>query len=164
MKSLVGTIALSLACAAAPALAAEMKIAGEIAFTVVSHDETRLADGSVVSRDHLKGTIKDDDSASVLDGASHDCQGSILYAPGGEEIVEGHGSCDAIDKDGDVWWLTWTTEASGESTWTMIDGTGKYEGLSGSGKTTFSMETFNVAGNATPSALSARYEGVADLP
>jgi hypothetical protein len=164
MKSLLYAIALPLALAAAPALAAEMEIAGEIAFTVVSHDETKLADGSVVSRDHLKGTIKDDDSASVLNGASHDCMGSILYAPGGEAIVEGHGSCDAIDKDGDVWWLTWTTETSGESTWTMIGGTGKYEGLTGSGKTTFTMENFNVAGDATPSALRARYEGMANLP
>jgi hypothetical protein len=150
--------------AAASTQAAETRVRGEIPFKVVSHHESKLADGSVVSRDHFRGTIKDSDSTSPLNGASHDCFGSILYAPDGEQIIEGHGTCDAIDKDGDVWWLTWKSDAPGESRWTMIGGTGKYKGLSGSGKTTFTMENFNVAGNATPSALLARYEGMADLP
>jgi hypothetical protein len=165
MTTLLPWLALSLALTMAlPVQAAETEISGEIQFKVASHDATKLADGGVVSRDHLKGTITDSDNASPLNGASHDCFGSILYAPDGEQIVAGHGTCDAIDKDGEAWWLTSTTEASGGSTWTMIGGTGKYEGLSGSGKTTFTMENFNVAGNATPSALLARYQGMADLP
>jgi hypothetical protein len=162
MKALLLCLAASLA-ASSSAQAAETKISGEIPFKVVYHDQTELADGRVVSRDHLKGTIKSTDGSGLFDGSSQDCFGAIVFAVGGEKIVEGHGSCDAIDTDGDVWWLTWTTEKAGESMWTMVGGTGKYKGLTGSGKTTFTMETFKVADNATPSALLARYEGTADL-
>jgi hypothetical protein len=162
MKLLVSSLVLSFA--AVPAQAAVIKISGKVPLTVVYHDETKLPDGSVVSRDYLKGTIEAGDSSATFDGALQDCFGAIVFAPGGEDIVEGHGYCDAVDEDGDVWWLSWTSDESGQSRWTITGGTGKYAGIEGTGETIFTMEDFNVANDATPSALVGRYNADIVIP
>lgn len=155
---------LALSAAATPAGAAEMTISGKVPLTVIYHDETKLPDGSIVSRDHVRGTIEASDSAAMFDGNAQDCFGAIVFAPGGEEIVQGHGYCDSVDKDGDVWWLAWTTDTSGESRWMITGGTGKYEGIAGTGKTVFSMEDFNVGDDAAPSGLVGSYTAQIILP
>jgi len=59
--------------------------------------------------------------------------------PGGRPHQHGKseqaaGSWDAIDKDGDIWWLWWSDSAAGNP-WGVISGTGKYEGMTGGGTT-----------------------------
>jgi hypothetical protein len=40
----------------------------------------------------------------------------------------------AFDKDGDAWWLSYNNKGEDRS-WTVVAGTGKYAGMTGSGAT-----------------------------
>jgi len=143
--------------------AAETKVSGSITYEVIYHNETKLDDGRVISRDHMRGMVDDHDDGSPIDGSTHDCFGAIVFAPDGKTFQEGHGYCDGVDKDGDVWWLSWSTDGPGESIWSITGGTGKFEGASGTGKTSFRMDEFSVAAGAQPHRLPNDYEGVMTL-
>jgi hypothetical protein len=49
--------------------------------------------------------------------------------------TDGHGYCDAVDADGDRWWIWWNNTPE-SNRWGFIGGTGKYEGIKGGGTTT----------------------------
>jgi hypothetical protein len=51
-------------------------------------------------------------------------------------MVEGHGACDGIDPDGDVWWIKIDLAPNAPISWTITAGTGKYVGLAMSGTNT----------------------------
>ena len=48
--------------------------------------------------------------------------------------TNGHGYCDAVDADGDRWWIWWNNTPESNK-WGFIGGTGKYEGITGGGTT-----------------------------
>ena len=50
-------------------------------------------------------------------------------------LIGGHGVCDAIDADGDTWWLSFAAGGENISAWKVGGGTGKYEGMTGAGTT-----------------------------
>jgi hypothetical protein len=143
--------------------AAEYRVSGSIVYDVTYHNETKLEDGTVISRDHLRGTIDDSDDQGPVEGSSHDCFGAIVFVDGGKTFQEGHGSCDGVTKDGDVWWLSWSTLSAGKSEWTITGGTGKFAGATGSGTTTFKLDEFKVTAGQSPSRLPNTYEGVLTL-
>jgi hypothetical protein len=113
--------------------AAEVKVDATITFVTVSNETSTLSDGRTIMRIHQKGIIRATDPASPYNLSQQDCFGTIVVAKGGSSF-QGAGSCDAIDKDGDIWWLWWSDSASG-SPWGVIRGTGKYEGMTGGGTT-----------------------------
>jgi len=143
--------------------AAEIRVSGEVTYQVVYHDQTDLADGRVVSRDHMRGVVDDKDDSSPIEGSTHDCFGAIVFAKDGKTMEEGHGYCDGVDKDGDVWWPSRTADSVGESTWAITGGTGKYNGATGTGKTSFETDKFSVAEGLQPQMLPNNYEGVMTL-
>jgi hypothetical protein len=123
------------AMAATPALAAETKAGGTATYVTVSSDSQKLADGRTLVTLRQDGVIRDNDPQSPLNLSAHDCMGTIAIAADGKSSVGG-GSCTATDKDGDIWWLWWTS-AGATGAWGAFAGTGKYAGISGGGTITY---------------------------
>lgn len=152
------------------AVAEEVKLSGTILFEVVYHDETELAGGRTLSRDHLTGMIKDKDSGSPIHNLRQDCIGAVIFDADGTNAVGGQGSCDSVDADGDVWWMTWRINAENMSDWQITGGTGKFAGVSGGGQTTFGVDDFNMqrgfdgVGTEAAPTVADVYEGVMIFP
>lgn len=113
--------------------AAEVKGSGSLIYVPVASETSKLPDGRIVQRSHIKGIVRADDTNVSFHLASEDCSGTTVIAADGNTAV-GNGYCDAVDKDGDVWWLSWHSGPDGD-TWAFIGGTGKYEGIKGGGTT-----------------------------
>ena len=118
----------------AAATAAEMQVSGTLVYVPVSQDATKQSNGSTLIHTALKGVIRSDDEASPLNLSPQDCNGTVLISADGQSQTGG-GHCTAIDKDGDAWWLSFLLTGDG-SEWTVMGGTGKYEGMTGGGTTT----------------------------
>lgn len=113
----------------------EMRTAGTVYYINTDPvDPVALSNGTTVTVLSQIGIIRDDDPASPLNLSAHDCKGTIVDQGDRES---GAGYCMATDKDGDVWWLSWTSDGRTGGNWQAIAGTGKYEGIEGSGTTTF---------------------------
>ncbi|WP_224404552.1 hypothetical protein [Afifella sp. IM 167] len=97
-----------------------------------------LSDGSRLVAIAQKGIMQDDDPSSPLHMSSQDCAGTVLVPKTGGEPF-GAGSCTASDRDGDIWWLWWTSKGGTGGQWGAIAGTGKYEGLSGGGEVAYTL-------------------------
>ena len=138
-KSLAGAGAI-LAAALSPAGAADYKGSGTATMTTVDSDAVTFAGGAVKQRIRLKGVILADDPASPIHLSAQDCGGSIVVGTDGA-AVNGGGYCEATDKDGDVWWLSWADYDGNGNTWTILGGTGKYEGMTGSGTVAVLMQS-----------------------
>lgn len=139
MRFLFSFAFVTVACAA-PAtgsFAAEMHPNGVVFYVspATAAAPMKLANGLTIVPLHQSGIIRDDDQASPLNFSAHDCGGTLAVEPDG--ATSGAGTCMATDKDGDVWWLVWTSDGKTGGTWQAISGTGKYAGLSGSGTTKF---------------------------
>ena len=113
--------------------AAEIKVSGTVTYATTLAEETKLPDGNTTVRVHQKGVIVDKDPASPLNLNGQDCDGMVIVAPDQKGPAPGAGSCDAVDKDGDRWWLWWV-EKDGNR-WGVIYGTGKFAGMTGGGTT-----------------------------
>lgn len=119
---------------AEPAMAKDYTGSGTATYIPVSAATRELPNGNHIRRVHSKSIIVADDEEIPFHLASQDCLGTYVLTPEGE-IITGKGYCDAVDQDGDVWWLWWQSEEeSGE--WGILEGTGKYAGMVGSGTTT----------------------------
>ena len=120
--------------APAVAAAAEMSVGGSVTYTIVPTQPVKLESGTTILTLIQSGIVRADDPASPLHLSAHDCLGTLAFQ---EEGAFGAGTCVARDKDGDVWWLWWTSDGRTGGTWEAMSGTGKYEGVTGSGTTTF---------------------------
>jgi hypothetical protein len=126
-------IAILAATPVTAAQAANVKVDATVTYVTVSNDSSKLSDGRTVMRLHQKGIIRASDAKSPFNFNSQDCVGTVVVGKDGKS-AQAAGYCDAIDKDGDVWWLWWSDSAAGNP-WGVISGTGKYEGMTGGGTT-----------------------------
>ena len=133
-----GMAGLAICGLAASAAAGEMKVSGKVVYFATPLSVLPLTGGKRLDRAHLKGMIVTDDASSVLNLNVQDCLGSSLNDHSGSETsgpeIESIGSCTASDANGDVWSL-WYRNKGDERTWTVISGTGKFEGMTGGGTT-----------------------------
>jgi hypothetical protein len=129
-----------LAAGLVPVLGADYQASGTATFTTVDSDAVTFGSGAVKQRIRLKGVILADDPTNPLHLSAQDCGGSVVVAADGT-AVNGGGYCEATDKDGDVWWLSWADYDGNGNTWTILGGTGKYEGISGGGTITAMMQS-----------------------
>ncbi len=107
---------------------------GTVTYVPVASETMQDSSGKTITRDHLKGVILASDPGIKFHLATQDCKGTtVVSAYGNDLVVKGY--CDAIDRDGDVWWLWYDGTAQG-STWGILGGTGKYAGMTGGGTTT----------------------------
>jgi hypothetical protein len=112
--------------------AAEIKASGTGTYAITSAEETKLPDGSTMLRFHQKGVLVDKDPTSPFNLNAQDCDGVVIIASDGKS-ASGAGSCDAVDKDGDRWWLWWVEKEG--NPWGVTYGTGKFAGMTGGGTT-----------------------------
>ncbi len=117
---------------AAPAMAGEEKGGGTVTYAPAEVSNTQLPDGGMMQRSHIMGIVLADDASNSIHLASQDCFGTTVIAADGS--ANGHGYCDAVDADGDRWWIWWNNTPEGNK-WGFIGGTGKYEGITGGGTT-----------------------------
>ena len=117
----------------APAEAGEESGSGTVTYAPAAVDNTQLPDGGMMQRSHIMGIVLADDPSNSIHLASQDCFGTTLIAADG--TANGHGYCDAVDTDGDRWWIWWNNTPESNK-WGFIGGTGKYEGIKGGGTTT----------------------------
>lgn len=119
-------------CLVSPPAAASEEVTGggTVTYTMTWSEAVRLPEGAV-QRYRLSGVILADDVANPFHLSTQDCNGTTALGGSGKPSIVG-GYCDAIDAQGDVWWISWSGSGQ-ESRWTILGGTGKYEGMTGSG-------------------------------
>ena len=130
MKRLI--LAMVLVCiGGVAASAAEMSDSGQNMFVPKIIESFQLADGTTANRMLMKGFMTSDDPASPLALASMTCSGVTIVDKEGTQL-SGGGTCDSVDKDGDVAILWWKSKESAGK-WGYLGGTGKWEGVEGGG-------------------------------
>jgi hypothetical protein len=154
MKWIVAYSFIAAALTAAPAQAEDIAVSGSVTYKVTA------TEGKAVSRQHMSGTIAASDESSVINESEQECYGSFKRV---DDKVIGHGFCDTTDADKDVWWLTFEA-ATDRSEWTVVGGTGKYEGMTGSGETLLTPGDPMAVSAAAPTPWTQRYEGTLKLP
>lgn len=122
-------LAISLSCTSS-AVAADAAGYGAGTQTVLS--TMQLKNGLTVTRAASSIGLSSDTHEGRFHGATQKCLVTTISGADGA-VIEGHGTCDGIDPDGDVWWISLSIEDDGPYHWSITGGTGKYEGLSMSG-------------------------------
>ena len=89
-----------------------------------------LPDGNMLARTISHGFIWTNEENMVGGNGSLECFGSNTLSPEGDQL-DGSGTCEGLDADGDVWWVWWSGGIEGNFSFT--GGTGKYTGISGGG-------------------------------
>lgn len=123
--SIVATAAFALT-GAAHAQPAESS--GTAVYVPTMTHTTDLPDGGAITRLHTKGYVMSDDAENPFRDSGQNCMGSGIG-----DVMNGY--CDAVDGDGDMYWISWHNGPDG-NTWRLIGGTGKFAGLSGGGTST----------------------------
>jgi len=131
-QSLILTAVLvGMVVATLPASAGEMSGSGHNMFVPKVLQEIELPDGIMANRILFKGFMNDDTAGSPLGLASMQCSGTTIASKDGSPI-SGGGTCDSIDKDGDLAFYWWHSEGT-KGKWGFLGGTGKWKGVEGGG-------------------------------
>lgn len=155
----MGLVVIGTVLAGTASLAAASQISGRISYTLTHLSDVKIVQKDktfVLSRDMLSGTIAASVPGSALDKSKQVCVGATLVDAAGKTI-EGHGSCDSVDADGDVWWLVYSTKGPSKSRWIVVGGTGKYKHLRGTGTTSFLQQLQGV--QASQQTWEQAYDG-----
>lgn len=89
-----------------------------------------LPDGTMLVRVMSSGFSWSENEEAVGGNGSMDCAGSNIMNAEGDQL-DGAGTCEIMDTDGDLWWIWWTGGGGGD--WGFVNGTGKYSGITGGG-------------------------------
>ena len=124
--------ALALGCLAVPAAhAGKMSGSGHNAVQNVSTEVKKLPDGRQLMRLRDSQIIMGNNPGNPFHMTTLDCFSTFITAPDGS-AGNGTGYCQGMDKDSDLWWITWQGDFNG-GTWQFTDGTGKFKGIKGGG-------------------------------
>jgi hypothetical protein len=115
------------------ASAAELNDSGTVTYSVSQITHIPLGGGRILTEQRMAGVVVASDSAPPFHLSSQDCL-SAGIGDGKGLPDEDNGVCIAVDKDGDAWWLSYTNKGE-DRKWTVVSGTGKYAGMTGSGTT-----------------------------
>jgi len=118
-----------------PAAAGEIAAEGVAIFTNTTNRRSDLANDRTMLTIVQKGILDDRDAKSPLHLSQQDCSGTVYSVQ--KNPPYGAGSCVTVDRDGDAWWLSWTSDGEKGGSWTAIDGIGKYKGVAGGGTTRY---------------------------
>lgn len=108
---------------------------GHVSYHQLFSSESQGKDGTVVQQSMTRGTIVGSEASNPFHLTTQTCSGTNILSAKGQPI-ESCGSCDGVDADGDIWWLTYHNNPDGKNTWKIIGGTGKYKKMTGGGTTT----------------------------
>ncbi|MFI5166968.1 MAG: hypothetical protein ACHQQS_10135 [Thermoanaerobaculales bacterium] len=112
--------------------AQEVKASGINAFVPKVNESFGLADGTTANRISLVGFIMADDPSNPLRLASMTCSGTSIARKDQTE-VRSAGTCDTVDKDGDVAFYWWRIDEKAGGHWGFLGGTGKWTNVEGGG-------------------------------
>jgi len=113
-------------------VAAAADLSGYVSGMVELVQTLPLSGDRVAKRMRYRLSIVTDDATSPFNLASQDCMATNIFSKDGKSLG-GHGYCDGITATGDIWWIATRTDPDGTLHWTNIPGTGKLEGITGSG-------------------------------
>ncbi|UCF37672.1 MAG: hypothetical protein JSU96_02040 [Acidobacteriota bacterium] len=113
---------------------------GKSLITPHSREEHTLPDGRILRYARNQGFTLSDDPDHPQNMASVDCSNILLLEPDGQKW-SGSGTCISIDRDGDMSWSWWEGTQEGVK-WEYLKGTGKYDGVKGSGTSTLDIHNF----------------------
>ncbi len=139
MQNLKETIAIAkllvfaLAVYGGSAGAAEIKDSGTVTYHLGQAAHIPMAGGKALTEQRMSGMILANNATAPFHLSSQDCLSAGVGDPKGMP-EENHGVCVAFDKDGDAWWLSYSNKGD-DRKWTVVAGTGKYAGMTGSGTT-----------------------------
>ncbi len=125
---------------------------GHVSYHQLFSTESQGKDGSVVQQSMTRGTVVGNEADNPFHLTTQTCSGTNILSSKGQPI-ESCGSCDGVDADGDIWWLTYHNGTDGSNTWKIIGGTGKYKKMTGGGTTT------PMAASADGKMLTISFEG-----
>jgi hypothetical protein len=125
------SVLISLSCTSS-VIAAD--VAGHTTGTQEVISSLPLKNGQTATRIAYHVGVITDAQEGLYHGGTQQCLATVVQNADGS-TVEGHGACDGIDPDGDVWWISITMDGDAPISWTITGGTGKYEGLAMSGVT-----------------------------
>ncbi len=121
-----------LAVGAPTSSAQEIKGSGVNVFVPKINESFMLADGTTANRMTFTGFIRADDPANPLGLSSMSCAGTAIMRKDQTE-VRSAGSCDSVDKDGDVALYWWRHDEKSGGHWGFLGGTGKWTNAEGGG-------------------------------
>ncbi len=121
-----------LAVGASTSSAQEMKGSGMNMFAPKVNESFELADGTTANRMSWSGFMMADDPASPLRLASMTCSGFAVLRKD-QVPVRSAGTCDSVDRDGDVAFYWWRHDEKGGGRWGFLGGTGKWATVEGGG-------------------------------
>jgi hypothetical protein len=113
------------------ALAGKMTGSGHNANHNVSTETKKLPDGRLLMRMHDANVIMGNNPGNPFHMTSLDCYSTFIATADGAS-GKGGGYCQGLDKDGDLWWIHFQGDFTG-GTWTLMGGTGKFDGIKGGG-------------------------------
>jgi hypothetical protein len=128
----VGLVLAGLAVGAPTASAQEIQGAGVNVFEVKINESFDLADGTAANRMSFNGFIKADNPTNPLGLSSMTCTGTVIMRKDQTE-VRSAGTCDSVDKDGDVAFYWWRNDEKSGGRWGFLGGTGKWTNVEGGG-------------------------------
>ena len=124
-----------------PAHAKSLKASGTSSYVPVNSDVTPLSEEANLLRTQSRAILMADDPTLPFHLSNQDCAGTYLLDANGQ-VDTGRGYCDIIDAD--------------DGTWEVMGGTGKYEGMTGTG-------TSKVLSQATDGRFAVRWEGTWEM-
>ena len=111
--------------------AGTMSGSGHNANQNISTEVEKLPDGRTLMMTHDASVIMGNNKGNPFHLASLDCYATYIVAADGNS-GNGNGYCHGVDKDNDIWWITFSGDFTG-GTWAFTGGTGKFDGISGGG-------------------------------
>jgi hypothetical protein len=138
MKLLKNLFPLLTACASlmlftGTAQADNHKETGTVIWVQTSSESAELPSGLTAKRMINGGISLADDPESVFHNAKQISAGTDIYDEDGE-WVGSYGYGEIRDSDGDLAFYSYSNTPDTDAVWTLLGGTGKFEGISGGGK------------------------------
>jgi hypothetical protein len=129
LLSLVLIVGLASVACGAVARAEGTRGSGQVVYVEHRSEELELPNGERGFRTHNKGVVTAEQPETPFHMSTQDCVGTTILSADGE-IASSGGYCDGIDRQGDVWLISWY-----DGYWTFLGGTGKYARIQGGGTT-----------------------------
>jgi len=111
--------------------AQEYSDSGDVVYFPTSLETVELPNGMIAVESKTSGYVLAADTESPFHLVAQTCSGTSLL-DADNNLLRASGYCAGRDRDGDMYWMSyWNDEDGGE--WTLLGGSGKFEGLSGGG-------------------------------
>ena len=119
------------ALAAIPLQAQETAVAGDATYIQTGATTTALPNGGARVDATIDGYVLTDDTSHPVHLVAQDCASTNLMDAYGN-LDRSAGYCASRDAEGDMFWI-WFWNGSDGGEWGVINGTGKFEGMTGGG-------------------------------